>query len=109
MFAGIAGLMVGRLAIARPWVFATWERPLEIDPGSIWLRLHDYIAEDFEPDTAIKRVRLFTKYFARNFQFGHGFDAAVRAAPTMAAARAVAERFFDAQPALHAEASMLGL
>ncbi len=109
MFAGIAALMVGRLAIARPWVFATWQRPLEIDPGAIWMRLHDYVAEDFEPDTAIKRVRLFTKYFARNFQFGHGFDAAVGAAPTMAAARAVAERFFDTQPALHAEASMLGL
>lgn len=109
LFAGLAGVMVGRLAIARPWVFAAWDRPLEVDHGSIWLRLHDYIAEDFEPDTAIKRMRLFTKYFVRNFQFGHGFDAAVRAAPTMAAARTAAERFFETQPARHAEASMLGL
>jgi tRNA-dihydrouridine synthase len=108
-FAAVAGVMVGRLAIAQPWVFAAWEQPLEVDPGAVWLRLHDYVAEDFEPDVAVKRVRLFTKYFARNFHFGHGFDAAVRAAPTMAAARAVAERFFDTQPARHAEVSMLGL
>jgi tRNA-dihydrouridine synthase len=108
-FATVAGVMVGRLAIAQPWVFAAWEQPLEVDFGAVWLRLHDYVAEDFEPDVAVKRVRLFTKYFARNFQFGHGFDAAVRTAPTMAAARAVAERFFDTQPARHVEASMLGL
>ena len=108
-FVGLSGLMVGRLAIAQPWVFATWERPFEVDPASVWLRLYEYIAEDFEPEVAVKRMRLFTKYFARNFQFGHGFDAAVRAAPTMSAARAVAERFFDSQPARHVEASMLGL
>ena len=47
-FADVAGVMVGRLAIAQPWVFATWERPLEVDPGAVWLRLHDYIAEDFD-------------------------------------------------------------
>ena len=108
-FAKLSGVMVGRLAIAQPWVFAAWQRPLEVDPASVWLRLYDYIAEDFEPQVAVKRVRLFTKYFARNFQFGHGFDAAVREAPTMAAARTVAERFFDTQPARHTEASVLGL
>jgi tRNA-dihydrouridine synthase len=108
-FAALAGTMVGRLAIAQPWVFAAWERPLEVDPGAVWLRLHDYIAEDFEPAVAVKRMRLFTKYFARNFHFGHGFHAAVCKAPTMVAARAVARCFFDTQPARHAEASVLGL
>jgi tRNA-dihydrouridine synthase len=109
LFAGLAGVMVGRSAIAQPWLFATWERPLEVDPGAIWLRMHDFVAEDFEPDTAIKRMRLFTKYFARNFHFGHGFDVAVRGAPTMEVARTVAERFFEGQPVRHAEVSMLGL
>lgn len=108
-FAPVAGTMVGRHAIVQPWVFAAWERPVEVDPGAVWLRLHEYIAEDFAPDVALRRLRLFTKYFARNFHFGHGFHAAVGAAPTMSAARELARRFFDTQPARHTEASVLGL
>jgi len=108
-FGAIAGLMVGRLAIAQPWVFAGWDRPVEIDPGAVWLRLHDYVAEDFEPEVGVKRMRLFTKYFARNYLFGHGFHAAVCAAPTMAAVREAATAFFDTQPTRNAEASVLGL
>ena len=68
-----------------------------------------YIAEDFEPDVAVKRMRLFTKYFARNFHFGHTLHATICEAPTMAAVRAAACRFFDTQPARHAETSVLGL
>jgi tRNA-dihydrouridine synthase len=108
-FGDVAAVMIGRLAIAQPWVFAGWERPVEVDPGAVWLRLHDYVAEDFEPETAVKRMRLFTKYFARNFVFGHTFESAVCNAPSMDAARAAATAFFETQPARHAEASVLGL
>jgi len=108
-FDAVAGVMIGRLAIAQPWVFASWDRPVEVDPAAVWLRLHDYVAEDFEPEVAVKRMRLFTKYFAKNYVFGHGFHAAVCTAPTMEAARTVATAFFDTQPARHAEASVLGL
>jgi tRNA-dihydrouridine synthase len=101
--------MIGRIAIAQPWVFAGWDRPVEIDPGAVWLRLHDYVAEDFEPEVGVKRMRLFTKYFARNFVFGHAFQSAVNAAPTMAAARTVASAFFDTRPERHTEASVQGL
>ena len=108
-FDAVAGMMIGRLAIAQPWVFAGWDRPIEIDPAAVWLRLHDYVAEDFEPATGVKRMRLFTKYFARNFVFGHTFESAVCSAPSMDAARAAATAFFETQPARHADASVLGL
>ena len=108
-FDAVAGIMIGRLAIAQPWVFAGWGRPVEVDPAAVWLRLHDYVAEDFEPRTGVKRMRLFTKYFARNFVFGHTFASTVCGAPTMDAARTAATAFFDTQPARHAEASVLGL
>jgi tRNA-dihydrouridine synthase len=108
-FDAVAGVMIGRLAIAQPWVFAGWDRPVEIDPAAVWLRLHDYVAEDFEPEVGVKRMRLFTKYFARNFVFGHTLQSAVTAAPTMAAARTVASAFFDTRPARHAEVSVQGL
>jgi tRNA-dihydrouridine synthase len=108
-FDAVAGIMIGRLAIAQPWVFAGWGRPVEVDPAAVWLRLHDYVAEDFEPRTGVKRMRLFTKYFARNFVFGHTFESTVCGAPTMDAARTAATAFFETQPARHAEASVLGL
>jgi tRNA-dihydrouridine synthase len=108
-FDAVAGVMIGRLAIAQPWVFAGWDRPVEIDPAAVWLRLHDYVAEDFEPEVGVKRMRLFTKYFARNFVFGHTFQSAVTAAPTMATARTAASAFFETRPALHVEASVQGL
>jgi tRNA-dihydrouridine synthase len=107
--AAAAGMMVGRPAIAQPWVFAAWERPVEIDPAAVWLRLHDYVAEDFAPHVGVKRMRLFTRYFARNFQFGHGLRVAVDRAPTMDAARVEARRFFETEPVRHAEASVRGL
>ena len=109
LFQSVAGFMIGRRAIAQPWIFAAWERPLEIDYGAVWCRLHDYIAEDFTPGVAIKRVRLFSKYYARNFHFGHTFNTAIHNAPTMAEARRRALDFFETQPTRHAEPSLLGL
>lgn len=109
LFAPVVGLMVGRTAIARPWIFAGWDRPVEVDYGEVWMRLHEYIAEDFAPEVAIKRVKLFSKYYARNFHFGHTFNTAIHNSPTMAVARERAAAFFAAEPALHREPSLLGL
>ena len=109
LFESVAGIMVGRMAIAQPWIFAAWERPLEIDYGEVWLRLHAYISEDFTPAVAIKRMRLFTKYYARNFQFGHTFNTAIHNAATMEVARVRAAEFFAGAPVRHREPSLLGL
>lgn len=109
LFASVSGLMIGRMAIARPWIFAGWERPLEVDMGEVWLRLHRYVEEDFPPEKALRRVRLFSRYYARNFLFGHHFAVAIDNAPTMEAARARAEAFFATQPDVLAEPSMQGL
>lgn len=96
-----AGLMVGRMAAARPWCFAQWHRPdLAVDPAEVWRRLFEYIVEDFRTDRALARVKMFTAYFARNYVFGHTLFSTVQSAPDLASARERAERFFSSEPAL---------
>lgn len=108
-FAGVSGLMVGRMAAARPWIFAGWDRPLAPDYPGVWRKLAGYIGEDFPPAVAIKRLRLFTTYYARNFHFGHSLFVAVQNAPTLEIAREKAEAFFALAPAVFDEPSLQGI
>jgi len=109
-FAPAAGLMLGRIAAARPWVFAQWRNPdLVVDHAAVWQRFCDYVAEDFVPERALGRVKIFTAYFARNFMFGHTFAMAVQSAPTIVAARERAEKFFANQPALTRHINLGGI
>ncbi len=110
LFAPVSGIMIGRMAVAQPWIFRTWHHPgNEPDRAGIWFRLCDYIEEDFDPATALKRIRLFTRYYARNYLFGHHFQTAIGNAPTLQAARNIAETFFGKAPQLHPCPTMAGL
>lgn len=92
-------VMIGRMAVAQPWIFAGWAGGPAIDPAAVWRRLFAYIVEDFPAVTALRRVAMFTKYFAANFAFGHGFWVAVANAPSLEDARQRAEEFFARSPA----------
>jgi tRNA-dihydrouridine synthase len=101
-YAPVAGLMIGRMAAVRPWVFAQWHNPdLVIDPEAVWNRLFDYVLEDFpRAGQALARIKIFTSYFARNFTFGHTLFVAVQSAPDLETARTRATQFFAGAPAL---------
>ena len=109
LFKPAAGLMIGRMAIAQPWVFAGWNKPVSVDYTKVWTSMFDNIREDFAPEVAISRIKLFTKYYARNFTFGHGFQAAVCNAPTLDAARETALAFLESKPTLLDEPSLTGI
>lgn len=71
---GCAGVSIGRMAIARPWIFA--QLTLGFSPGEdIYLRtaLHmiDAIWGHFEPTRAIKMYKKYLPYLAANFVYGH--------------------------------------
>jgi tRNA-dihydrouridine synthase len=105
-----AGVMIGRMAAACPWVFARWRRPdLRVDHAEVWRRLCDYVAEDFAPAPALSRLKVIAPYFARNFFYGHSFFKAVHSAPDLAALRRRAEGFLCARPALDREVSVNGI
>lgn len=108
-FEKVSGFMIGRMAIARPWIFASWDNPVAFDFGEVWQRLARYIAEDFTSTIAIRRLRLFSKYYARNFHFGHSFYTSIQNAPDLDAACESAAAFFATSPAVFAEPNLQGI
>ena len=105
-----AGVMIGRMAAACPWVFARWKDPgLHVDHLAVWRKLCDYIAEDFDAAKALARIKVIAPYFARNFLFGHTFYKAAQGAPDLAAARRRTEDFLAAGPALVRSVSVGGI
>ncbi len=102
-------LMIGRMAIVRPWLFAAWGRNLEVKPAEIWARLFEYIREDFAPAVALRRIQMFTKYYAANFAFGHRFYVEVSHAPSLEAIARCATEFFGRSPTLLTRPTVAGL
>ncbi|MBG0790567.1 MAG: tRNA-dihydrouridine synthase family protein [Desulfovibrionaceae bacterium] len=91
---GCDGVSVGRMAVARPWLFAEWTQgftPPDTCFRDYALRLADALDRDFDPILALKRYKLFTVYFAANFSFGHSLQSKFLAAKSMDDIRAVAE------------------
>lgn len=99
----VRGLMVGRMLVACPWLLGQRSNPnLSVDRVAIWNRYCDYLLEDFVPDIALKRLKIFTPYFARNFFFGHTLFTGIQNAADFATARARAQAFFEQAPRLTA-------
>ncbi len=100
-FEKTAGIMVGRMAIVCPWLFAAWDNPgLKVDHLKTWLTFYDYLLEDFSEKDALGPLKLFSKYYAQNFSFGHTLYTATRTAPTVQSLREHAIRFMSDEPAM---------
>ena len=71
---GCAGVSIGRMAIARPWIFAQLVHGFSPDED-IYLRtaldLIEAIWRHFEPTRAIKMYKKYLPYLAANFVYGH--------------------------------------
>jgi tRNA-dihydrouridine synthase len=94
--ASIAGIMIGRMAAARPWIFRELAGVTpDIDYREVWERFFRYVMEDFPPERALGRIKEFNAYYARNFFFGHQLFAPVQSAQSCDEARAQAQAFFS--------------
>jgi len=103
-FSPLAGIMLGRIAAVKPWIFrefAGLPRP-GIDYAEVWDRMYRYVMEDFPPDRAYGRLMEFTSYFAKNFFFGHEMDKGIQRAKTPEEVREGALRFLESGPRLSA-------
>jgi tRNA-dihydrouridine synthase B len=94
---GCDGVAVGRMALARPWLFAEWTDGYLCEPD-IYLksaiRLAGLLKQHFDLEKALRRFKRFSFYFAANFKFGHTFFTGIKNVNTMKAAEAFVHRFF---------------
>ncbi|MFO7708142.1 MAG: tRNA-dihydrouridine synthase family protein [Desulfobacterales bacterium] len=106
---GCDGVALGRIAVARPWVFAEWADGL--DPGperfhATLRRLLDLLPRHFDAPAALRRFRRFTLYFAANFRFGHTLHRRIQGAKSLAQMAGVVDDFFSVPPELNSAPNM---
>jgi len=100
---GADGLMLGRGAVIRPWLFAEAAKELyhceiavpQISLTRIYETFADLLTESFRPERRLGRLKEFTHYFARNYKFGHLLISAVQSSASMEEARERAAVFFE--------------
>lgn len=98
---GCDGVALGRLAIARPWIFSQWVDRMKL-PAEIFrtcaLDLIALLEKHFEPVVAMRRLNRFFSYYAANFKFGHTLYARMCTARTPEDARRILNRFYAQAP-----------
>jgi nifR3 family TIM-barrel protein len=98
---GCDGVALGRLAIARPWIFAFWTGGLQKSRGMYFesaAELAKLLTEHYDSVTALRRFKKFALYFAANFRFGHTFYKMIRNARDMTQVDHILHRFFEDPP-----------
>lgn len=97
------GLMIGRGAVIKPWLFAhiaraVFEKAIA-EPGvklpDLYSKYIERLNEHFRPEHRLGRLKQFTHYFARNYQFGHHLASRVQSSGSVDEARERAALFFE--------------
>ena len=71
---GCDGVSIGRIAVARPWIFASWTNGFVPDADTYlncFINMATLFEKYFEPVISVKLFKKFARYFAANFCFGH--------------------------------------
>lgn len=87
MESGADGLMIGRAAAVKPWLFSEVARDMlrldipkvEISLPDIYNSFASFLCENFAPERRLGRLKEFTHYFSQNYLFGHRLASTVQA------------------------------
>ncbi len=98
---GADGLMIGRGAVCRPWLFSDIAReiygvscpPSSLSLPEIYFRFVQLL-ERFRPERRLGRLKQFTHYYGQNFTFGHHLASGVQASASVEQASERARQFF---------------
>lgn len=101
---GCDGLMLGRGAVVRPWLFRDvgahlWGGapvPSPADRPQLYRRFCELLEARFAAERRLGRLKEFTHYFAQTYAFGHTLASAVQGSRGLGEARGRAEAFFAA-------------
>ena len=99
---GADGLMLGRGAVIKPWIFAEIAKTVfgsDITERAVFLpdvyaAFVEALISDYRPIYRLGRLKEFTHYFARNYKFGHSLATRVQSSGSMEEARERAGAFF---------------
>jgi tRNA-dihydrouridine synthase B len=104
------GLMLGRIAIAKPWIFQTFRgEQTKPDYAETWKRYCTYVAEDFQPFQVIGQLKGFLAFFARNFYHSHEFFKKVNSSKDLDTLNKRTLEFLESSPIMVEEPSFSGL
>ena len=98
---GCDGVALGRLALAKPWIFGEWTGGLAPEPDiyrTAARRLTHLLERYYQPTTALRRFMRYAVYFSANFRFGHTLCAQLTRARDMDGVRETLEQFFETAP-----------
>ncbi|QTA80771.1 putative tRNA-dihydrouridine synthase [Desulfonema limicola] len=98
---GCDGIALGRLAAARPWIFAQWTQDFNPEHDIFEksaLTLVDLLVKHFGEITAMRRFYKFSSYYAANFKFGNTFYSLVHKAKTVDMLKQNIRQFFKNRP-----------
>ena len=99
---GADGLMLGRGAVIRPWLFAEIAGRIfgsdiaepQVSLPDMYAAFFETLVAEFRPVYRLGRLKAFTYYFAKNYKFGHSLYTRVQSSGSMEEARERAETFF---------------
>lgn len=99
---GADGLMLGRGAVIRPWLFAEIARSVfgrdiperVVSLPDLYAAFVEALNTDYRPIYRLGRLKEFTHYFARNYKFGHSLATKVQSSSSMDEAMERAVTFF---------------
>ncbi|HEX2964469.1 MAG TPA: tRNA-dihydrouridine synthase family protein [Syntrophorhabdaceae bacterium] len=99
---GADGLMIGRGAAVKPWLFAdiaheVYERESmrhQVSYPMTYCRYTDLL-DAYRPERRLGRLKEFTHYFAANFTFGHQLSCQIQNSKSVTEAREKALSFFQ--------------
>jgi nifR3 family TIM-barrel protein len=98
---GCDAVSIGRMAAAKPWIFAQWAELRDFGPEiyrQCAHRLLERLTHYYGPDTALRRFYKFSGYFSANFTYGHHLHALLSRCRSVMETQHALDCFFETHP-----------